>query len=196
MNQELVVTSILGVGFGAEETMPKLPRQMKRTLQGVTSSLKIPPQQSTSVALCLGTYSEPMEMGVSFERGTPVVVVKTEYESEGLLLASNYPNTSADLEVSYGPIFLVKGLSHVHHPTRFLLEKVAGLALICEKIEPGGSPVPQPCHRPRDGRNTNLYIHVYIYIYIYIYIYTCIYIALCINKDTYIHIYIKKNVYI
>ena len=38
-----------------------------------TSLVRTPPPQDPSVALCLGIYRDPMGVGVSYERGTPVL---------------------------------------------------------------------------------------------------------------------------
>ena len=40
---------------------------------GVPRSQEPPPPQDPTVALCLGTYGDPRGVGVSYERGTPVL---------------------------------------------------------------------------------------------------------------------------
>ena len=41
-------------------------------LQGYLAHKNSPPPQGLTVALRLGTYGDPREVGVSYERGTPV----------------------------------------------------------------------------------------------------------------------------
>ena len=48
---------------------------------------KTPPPQDPTVALCLGTYGDLREVGVSYERGTPVPRRKQQ-QSETLSSAS------------------------------------------------------------------------------------------------------------
>ena len=43
-----------------------------RTLQGYLAHKNPPPPKEPTMALCLGTYGDPMGMVVSHERGTPV----------------------------------------------------------------------------------------------------------------------------
>jgi len=43
-----------------------------RVVQGLLAHKTPPPPLDPTVALCLGTYGDPMGVGVSYERGTPV----------------------------------------------------------------------------------------------------------------------------
>ena len=58
---------------------PHLLRQVfkchNRRIYRGTSLTRTPPPQDPTVALCLGTYGDPMGVGVSHERGTPVISI-------------------------------------------------------------------------------------------------------------------------
>ena len=55
--------------------------------RGTSLMGNIPPPEDPTVALCLGTYSGPMGVGVSCERGTPVGgSAETDYAGQGVQL--------------------------------------------------------------------------------------------------------------
>ena len=59
------------MGLGAAHRVDGwLPKTITERLQGYLAHEKQPPR---TVALCLGTYCGPRGVGVSYERGTPVV---------------------------------------------------------------------------------------------------------------------------
>ena len=49
-----------------------------RGATGLPRSLKMPLPQEPTVALCLGTYGDSRGVGVSYERGTPVVRLQSQ----------------------------------------------------------------------------------------------------------------------
>ena len=51
-----------------------------------TSLIRTPTQWDPEVALCLGTYGDPMGVGVSYERGTPAPDKKLSSNFSNVLL--------------------------------------------------------------------------------------------------------------
>ena len=59
-------------------------KESKRFTGHRGSSLKKQHSQDPSEALCLGTYGGSMVVGVSYERGTPVVTAPSPTEPQGI----------------------------------------------------------------------------------------------------------------
>jgi len=49
-----------------------------------TSLIRNTPSKEFTVALCLGTQGDPRRVGVSYERGTPVLPIVTVNSAEGV----------------------------------------------------------------------------------------------------------------